>query len=44
MPTRMKIYQNLGEFSSLFASTTSLKMKCLKEQVDFVRFHLYFQN
>ena len=40
----MKIYQNLGKFSSLLASTASLKMKGLKAQVDFTRFHPYFQN
>ena len=41
---RMKIYQNLGGFSSIVASIARLKMKCLPEQVDFTRFHLYFQN
>ena len=40
----MKIYQNLGRFSSLLTSTASLKMKSLKAQVDFTRFHPYFQN
>ena len=40
----MKIYQNLGKFSSLLASATSLKMKGLKAQVDFTRFHRYFEN
>ena len=41
---RMKIYQNLGRFSSILASIASLKMKALKAPVDFTRFHLYFQN
>ena len=40
----MKIYQNLGRFSSLLARTANLKMKSLKAQVDFTRFHPYFQN
>ena len=40
----MKIYQNLGGFSSILASTASLKMKSLYEQVDFTRFHRYFGN
>jgi len=40
----MKVYQNLGGFSSILASITSLKMKGLKAQVDFTRFHPYFQN
>ncbi len=40
----MKIYQNLGRFSSILASTANLKMKSLKAQVDFTRFHPYFQN
>ena len=40
----MKIYQNLGKFSSLLASAASLKMKGLKAQVDFTRFHRYFEN
>ena len=40
----MKIYQNLGRFSSILASTASLKMKGLKAQVDFTRFHPYFGN
>ena len=42
--TGMKIYQNLGRFSSLLASTASLKMKGLKAQVNFTRFHRYFGN
>ena len=42
--TGMKIYQNLGGFSSLLAGTASLKMKSLKAQVDFTRFHPYFGN
>ena len=40
----MKIYQNLGRFSSILAGTANLKMKGLKAQVDFIRFHPYFQN
>ena len=40
----MKIYLNLGRFSSLLASTASLKMKGLKAPVDFTRFHRYFGN
>ena len=39
----IKIYQNLGRFSSLLASIASLKMKGLKAPVDFTRFHRYFQ-
>ncbi len=42
--TGIRIYQNLGGFSSLLSSTASLKMKGLKAQVDFTRFHPYFQN
>ena len=40
----MKIYQNLGRFSSLLTGIASLKMKGLKAQVDFTRFHRYFEN
>ena len=40
----MKIYQNLGRFSSILADIASLKMKGLKAQVYFTRFHRYFQN
>ena len=40
----MKIYQNLVRFSSILAGTARLKMKGLKAQVDFTRFHRYFEN
>ena len=40
----MKVYQNLGGFSSLTASAASLKMKPLKTPVLFTPFHLYFRN
>lgn len=40
----MKIYHNLGSFSSPVAINTHLKMKHLQVQSDFTRFHLYFEN